>query len=247
MQLRRFSTNLNKFSQNITQHKKNGAAQSMLYALGLNKNDLSKPQVGIGTVWFEGNPCNAKLNKISKQISRNLYDVNLLPFIFNTIGVSDGMSMGTDGMRYSLPSREIITDSMESIVKAQHYDSLICVPGCDKNLPASAMALARINRPGLIIYGGSMKPSYYNIKGKEKKLDIVSSFESYGQYIKGEITDEERQNIVENSCHGDCGACSGFYTANTMACLLEVMGLMLPNGSSNMSSSKEKESNVENA
>lgn len=244
MQLRRFSTNLNKFSQNITQHKKNGAAQSMLYALGLNKNDLSKPQVGIGTVWFEGNPCNAKLNKISKQISRNLYDVNLLPFIFNTIGVSDGMSMGTDGMRYSLPSREIITDSMESIVKAQHYDSLICVPGCDKNLPASAMALARINRPGLIIYGGSMKPSYYNIKGKEKKLDIVSSFESYGQYIKGEITDEERQNIVENSCHGDCGACSGFYTANTMACLLEVMGLMLPNGSSNMSSSKEKEEEV---
>jgi len=163
-----------------------------------------------------------------------------LPLIFNTIGVSDGMSMGTTGMRYSLPSRELITDSMESIVRGQHYDGLICIPGCDKNLPASAMALARLNRPGFIIYGGSMKPSNYNINGENKKLDIVSSFESYGQFIKGDITDKERQIIVENSCHMDCGACSGFYTANTMACLLEVMGLMLPNGSSNMSASSEK-------
>ena len=240
MQIRRISTNLNKFSKIITQPKENGAAQSMLYALGLNKKDLNKPQVGIGTVWFEGNPCNAKLNKISKEVSKTLKQKNLLPFIFNTIGVSDGMSMGTDGMRYSLPSRELITDSMESIVKAQHYDSLICIPGCDKNLPASAMALARINRPGFIIYGGSMKPSFYQVKGENKKLDIVSSFESYGQFIKGELSEEERQGIVENSCHGDCGACSGFYTANTMACLLEVMGLMLPNGSSNMSASQEK-------
>ena len=240
MQVRRMSTNLNKFSRVITQPKKNGAAQSMLYALGLTKEDMKKPQIGIGTVWFEGNPCNSKLDGLARQVSNSLSQKNLLPLIFNTVGVSDGMSMGTTGMRYSLPSRELITDSMESIVRGQHYDGLVCIPGCDKNLPASAMALARLNRPGFIIYGGSMKPSYYNIKGENKKLDIVSSFESYGQFIKGYINDKERQGIVENSCHGDCGACSGFYTANTMACLLEVMGLMLPNGSSNMSASIEK-------
>ena len=244
MQVRRMSTNLNKYSKIITQPKKNGAAQSMLYALGLTKSDMDKPQVGIGTVWFEGNPCNSKLGGLSRQVSTSLHEKKLLPLIFNTVGVSDGMSMGTDGMRYSLPSRELIADSMETVVRGQHYDGLICIPGCDKNLPASAMALARLNRPGFIIYGGSMKPSYYNIKGEDKKLDIVSSFESYGQFIKGEITDDERQGIVENSCHGDCGACSGFYTANTMACLLEVMGLMLPNGSSNMSASREKKNEL---
>ena len=247
MQVRRMSTNLNKFSRIITQPKKNGAAQSMLYALGLTKEDMSKAQVGIGTVWFEGNPCNSKLNGLARQVSSSLHEKELLPLIFNTVGVSDGMSMGTDGMRYSLPSRELITDSMESVVRGQHYDGLICIPGCDKNLPASAMALARLNRPGFVIYGGSMKPSYYQVKGEEKKLDIVSSFESYGQFIKGEINDEERQGIVENACHGDCGACSGFYTANTMACLLEVMGLMLPNGSSNMSASREKRNELLNS
>jgi dihydroxy-acid dehydratase len=234
---------MNKFSKIITQNKKNGASQSMLYALGLTKQDLMKPQVGIGTVWFESNPCNAKLNILSQKVKDSLSKKDLLPFRFNTIGISDGISMGTDGMKYSLPSRELITDSMESIVRGQHYDSLVCIPGCDKNLPASAMALARLNRPGFIIYGGSMKPSYH----QDMKLDIVSSFESYGKYLKNEISDETRQEIVEKSCHQDCGACSGFYTANTMACILEVMGLMLPNGSSNMSLSKEKFDEIDNA
>ena len=227
---------LNKFSKLITQTKKSGPAQSMLYALGLTHNDLKKAQVGIGTVYLEGNPCNSKLPILSDLVKTSLQNKNLLPMRFNTIGISDGMSMGTSGMSYSLPSRELIADSFETVVRGQHYDSLICIPGCDKNLPASAMALARLNRPGFIIYGGSMKPNYY----KGKPLDIVSSFNSYGEYLRKEIDDDERTNIVKQSCHGDCGSCSGFYTANTMGCILEVMGLTLPNGSSNMSMSSEK-------
>jgi len=235
---------LNKFSRVLTSNKKNGAAQSMLYALGLSPQDMNKPQIGIGTVWLEGNPCNSKLNGVSNLTAKSLKNFDLLPMRFNTIGVSDGMSMGTDGMRFSLPSRELIADSLETVVSAQHYDGLICIPGCDKNLPASAMALARLNRPGLVIYGGSMRPSYHSINGNIEKLDIVSSFESYGRYIKGEIDEDNRIDIVKNSCDKGCGACSGFYTANTMACILEVMGLMLPNGSSNMSMSDEKEKEI---
>lgn len=235
---------LNKFSRVLTSNKKNGAAQSMLYALGLSPQDMNKPQIGIGTVWLEGNPCNSKLNGVSNLTAKSLKNFDLLPMRFNTIGVSDGMSMGTDGMRFSLPSRELIADSLETVVSAQHYDGLVCIPGCDKNLPASAMALARLNRPGLVIYGGSMRPSYHSINGNIEKLDIVSSFESYGRYIKGEIDENNRFDIVKNSCDKGCGACSGFYTANTMACILEVMGLMLPNGSSNMSMSDEKEKEV---
>ena len=229
------STYLNKYSRIITQSKQNGSAQAMLYALGLTRDDMKKPQVGIGTVWFEGNPCNSKLDQLSKSVKNSLNEKNLLPMRFNTIGVSDGKTMGTDAMRYSLPSRELIADSMEAIINAEHYDASILIPGCDKNLPASAMALARINRPGFIIYGGSMKPNYHLNNNKVERLDIVSSFEAYGQFIKGEISDEERQKIVENSCNDNCGACSGFYTANTMSCILEVMGLTLPNSSSNMS------------
>ena len=235
MQIRRMSTYLNKYSRIITQSKQNGSAQAMLYALGLKREDMNKPQVGIGTVWFEGNPCNSELNQLSKHVKISLEQSDLLPMRFNTIGVSDGKTMGTDAMRYSLPSRELIADSMESIINAEHYDASILIPGCDKNLPASAMALARVNRPGFIIYGGSMKPKYHLTNNKVERLDIVSSFEAYGKYIKGEISDDERQNIVENSCHNSCGACSGFYTANTMSCILEVMGLTLPNSSSNMS------------
>ena len=229
------STNLNKYSRIITQSKKNGSAQAMLYALGLSKEDLEKPQIGIGTVWFEGNPCNSKLDQLSTLVKDSIIKKNILGMRFNTIGVSDGKTMGTDAMRYSLPSRELITDSMESIIEAEHYDGCVLIPGCDKNLPASAMALARINRPGFIIYGGSMKPQYHLSNNKIERLDIVSSFEAYGRYIKGEINDDERQDIVQNACHGNCGACSGFYTANTMSCILEVMGLTLPNSSSNMS------------
>ena len=227
---------LNKFSKILTQKKQNASAQAMLYALGLDKDDLNKPQIGIGTVWFEGNPCNSKLNVLSSIVKKNMTKNDFLGMRFNTIGVSDGKTMGTDAMRYSLPSRELITDSMESIITAEHYDGCVLIPGCDKNLPAAAMALARINRPGFVIYGGSMKPSYLN----NNKLDIVSSFEAYGKFIKGEINNDERENIIMNSCNKNCGSCSGFYTANTMACLLEVMGLTLPNSSSNMSLSDEK-------
>ncbi len=233
-------SNLNKFSKNITQSKKNGSAQAMLYALGFDKNDLKKAQIGIGTVWFEGNPCNAKLDRISKLVKDSTEARGFLGMRYNTIGISDGKTMGTDAMRYSLPSRELIADSMESIINGEHYDASILVPGCDKNLPASAMALARVNRPGFIIYGGSMKPTFRSGKNNIEKLDIVSSFEAYGKYLKGEISDIERQDIIEKSCDINCGSCSGFYTANTMACLLEVMGLTLPNSSSNMSLSNEK-------
>jgi len=228
--------NLNTVSRVITQSNQNGSAQAMMYALGFNKIDLDKPQVGIASMWYDGNPCNSKLNILSDKSKYSINSEQLLGLRFNTIGVSDGMSMGTIGMRYSLPSRELIADSIETIMMGQHYDSLICIPGCDKNLPASAMALARLNRPGFIIYGGSMKPSYYN----EEKLDIVSAFESYGRYINGEINLEERQNILENSCDKGCGSCSGLYTANTMACIFETMGLTLPNSSSNFSLGQEK-------
>ena len=238
---------LNKFSKIITQSKQNGSAQAMLYALGLNKNDLQKPQIGIGTVWFDGNPCNSKLDILSNIIKKKLESDNFLGMRFNTIGVSDGKTMGTDAMRFSLPSRELITDSMEAIINAEHYDANILIPGCDKNLPAAAMALARVNRPGFIIYGGSMKPSYQKVNNIDEKLDIVSSFEAYGRYIKGEINDTDRQKIIENSCHQNCGSCSGFYTANTMACLLEVMGLTLPNSSSNMSLTVEKKIECKNS
>lgn len=229
-------TNLNKYSRIITSRKDNSAAQAMLYALGLSKKDLEKPQIGIGSMWFDGNPCNSKLDILSKRTKQSIDNKDFLGMRFNTIGVSDGMSMGTKGMRYSLPSRELITDSIESIMTAQHYDSLICLPGCDKNLPASAMALARLNRPGFIIYGGSMKPSFYN----NQKLDIVSAFESYGKFLNKDISENERQNIVQNSCHKGCGSCSGLYTANTMASILETMGLTIPNSSSNPSMSSEK-------
>lgn len=222
---------LNKYSQVITQHQESCSAQSMLYALELDKLDLKKPQVGIGTVWLEGNTCNSQLTQLSDKIKVSVEEQNLLSMIFYTIGVSDSISMRTSSISYSLPSSEHIADSFESVVRGQHYDSLICLSGCDKNLPASAMALARLNRPGFIIYGGSIKPSIYN----GNTLDIVSSFESYE-----EINEEERLGIVQNSCNTDCGSCSEFYTANTMACLLEVMGLTLPNSSSNMSLSKEK-------
>ena len=228
---------LNKFSKIITQPKNRGAAQAMLYALGLSPNDLNKPQIGVCSMWYDGNPCNSKLNIIQDKIKCSISKTKQIPMRFNTIGVSDGMSMGTFGMRYSLPSRELIADSIETIMSAQHYDGLVCIPGCDKNLPGSVMGMMRLNRPSCVVYGGSMRPQNHN----GNTLDIVSAFESFGSYLKGDINDKERQSIVENSCDSkQCGSCSGFYTANTMACLIEVMGLSLPNSSSNMSLSKEK-------
>ena len=188
-----------------------------------------------------------KLRLIRNHGETSLKNKEFLGMRFNTVGVSDGKTMGTDSMRFSLPSRELITDSIETMVTAEHYDGCILIPGCDKNLPAAAMALARVNRPGFIIYGGSMRPSSKVINGEFQDLDIVSSFEAYGRYIKGEINDNERENIIQNACHKNCGSCSGFYTANTMACLLEVMGLTLPNSSSNMSLSNEKSLECENS
>lgn len=240
-QLRRLNTftkDINKYSKVITQNIENGAAQAMLYSLGLNNNDLKKAQVGIASMWYQGNPCNSKLNIYSDYVAKSIEKEKILPMQFNTIGISDGISMGTNGMKYSLPSRDLISDSIESVVRGMHYDGLICIPGCDKNLPGSVMAMILLDRPSFLIYGGSMRPSYLN--EKNNKLDIVSAFEAYGKYISKEISNNERQNIIENACDKSCGSCSGLYTANTMATIFEVMGLTLPNSSSSMSLSEEK-------
>lgn len=208
----------------------------MLYALGLSPPDMNKAQIGIGSMYYDSNPCNAKLNKLACKTQESIKSRDMIGFKFNTIGVSDGITMGTRGMKYSLPSRELIADSIETITNAHFYDGLICIPGCDKNLPASLMALLRINIPGFIIYGGSMQPNIYN----SKKLDIVSTFEAYGEFIKNKINKNEYESIIMNSCNRNCGSCSGLYTANTMASILEVMGITLPNSSSNPSLSNEK-------
>lgn len=231
----------NKFSRKLTSQFERGGSQAMLYALGLNKSDMKKPQIGIGSVWYEGNPCNSKLNELSQVCKNSILDEEMIGFQFNTIGVSDGMTMGTTGMNYSLPSRSIIADSVETMVYAHHYDGFVGIPSCDKNLPGMAMAMFRLDRPSMLIYGGSMRPNFIDT-GKEElqKVDIVSSFESYGQYLKGEITETERDYIIQNACNKQCGSCAGLYTANTMASILEVMGLMLPNSSSNLSLSREK-------
>jgi dihydroxy-acid dehydratase len=233
---KRFS-NINKFSCEITQKKERGAAQAMLYSLGLTKNDMNKAQVAVASMWYSGNPCNSKLNIYSDAISSSIQRSDkMIPMQFNTIGVSDGISMGTPGMRYSLPSRELIADSIETVVSAQHYDGVICIPGCDKNLPGSLMGISRLNRPSLIVYGGSMRSTEY----KGTKLDIVSAFESYGKYTSGKISEDERLDIIQNSCDKGCGSCSGLYTANTMAVCLETLGMMLPNSSSSSPGTIEK-------
>ena len=224
----------NSYSKIIT--NQSGPAQAMLYSLGLSQKDLKKPQIGIGTVWYESNPCNSHLSSISNKVKDNFKNKNLLGFKFNSIGVSDGISMGTSGMQYSLLSRELIADSFETICQAHHYDGLISIPGCDKNLPGVLISMVRLNRPSFIIYGGAMRPNYY----KNQELDIVSAFESYGKLLKNEISEEEHTTILQNSCHKKCGACSGLYTANTMASIFEVMGITLPNSSSNPANSLEK-------
>ena len=227
---------LNKYSRIITQSTKNGAAQSMLYALDMSKKDLAKPQIGIGSIVYDSNPCNAKLDILSSKVKDNFYNSSYYPFKFSSVGVSDGISMGTKGMRYSLPSRELIANSFETIVNAHSYDGLICIPGCDKNLPGVLMAMCRVDRPSFIIYGGSMPPG--NVNGKE--TDIVSAFEGYGEYVKNKIDKNEYECLIENCCNKKCGSCSGLYTANTMASLYEVMGLTMPNSSSFPANSQEK-------
>jgi len=214
---------LNKFSSRITQPKSQGASQAMLYATGLTEEDMNKPQVGIGSVWYEGNPCNMHLLDLAAEVKQGVSDAGLVGMRFNTVGVSDGISMGTEGMSYSLQSRDLIADSIETIMGGQWYDGLVTLPGCDKNMPGCLMAMGRLNRPALMVYGGTIKPGCLG----EEKLDIVSAFQSYGQFLADTIDDQTRQEIIRNSCPG-AGACGGMYTANTMASAIEAMGMSLP-------------------
>ena len=218
---------LNKYSARITQPKSQGASQAMLYGTGLTAADMNKAEVGISSVWWEGNTCNMHLNDLAAKVKQGVTEAGLVGLRFNTIGVSDGISMGTDGMSYSLQSRDIIADSVETVMNAQWYDANISLPGCDKNMPGVLIAMGRINRPSLMIYGGTIKPGH---QGKQV-LDIVSAFQSYGEFIAGKIDDQQRQAIVENACPG-AGACGGMYTANTMASAIEAMGMSLPYSSS---------------
>lgn len=226
---------LNKYSKTITQDPTQPAAQAQLYALGLSEGDLAKAQVGIVSMGYEGNPCNMHLNSLALEIKKGVWKQQLAGFIFNTIGVSDGMSNGTDGMRYSLVSREVIADSIETVCGAQYYDALIAVPGCDKNMPGSLIAMGRLNRPAIMVYGGTIAPGHY--KGED--LNIVSAFEALGQKIAGKLAEKDFKEIVKRSCPGP-GACGGMYTANTMAAAIEAMGMSLPYSSSNPAISKEK-------
>lgn len=214
---------LNKYSKTITQSKVRGGSQAMLYATGMTESDMDKPQVGIGSVWYEGNPCNMHLLDLAEQVKKGVTQAGLVGMRFNTVGVSDGISQGTDGMSFSLQSRDLIADSIETIMGAQWYDACIALPGCDKNMPGCIMAMGRLNRPSLMVYGGTIRPGELN----GKNLDIVSAFQCYGQYVSGAIDDETRQKIVRNSCPG-AGACGGMYTANTMASAIEALGMSLP-------------------
>ncbi|KAH6889739.1 dehydratase family [Thelonectria olida] len=227
---------LNKVSANITQPKSQGASQAMLYATGLDDADMNKAQVGISSVWYEGNPCNMHLMDLSKVVRDSVAKAGLIPYRFNTIGVSDGISMGTTGMRYSLQSREVIADSIETVMNGQWYDGNISLPGCDKNMPGVAIAMGRVNRPSIMVYGGTIQPG---CSKKGESIDIVSAFQAYGQYITGEISEEERYDIIRHACPGQ-GACGGMYTANTMATAIETMGLTLPGSSSAPAADKSK-------
>ena len=218
---------MNKYSSRVTQPRSQGASQAMLYGVGLTDADLKKPQVGICSMWYEGNTCNMHLDRLSAQIKEGVSASGLVGLRFNTVGVSDGLSMGTEGMSYSLPSRDLIADSIETVVGAQWYDALITVPGCDKNMPGSVIAMARLNRPALMVYGGTIRAGH----AQGKPRDIISAFQSYGEYLAGTITDEQRLDIVRHACPG-AGACGGMYTANTMAVAIESLGLSLPFSSS---------------
>jgi dihydroxy-acid dehydratase len=221
-------TQINKYSSRITQPASQGASQAMLYATGMSQDDMNKAQVGISSVWYEGNPCNMHLMDLAAKVRDGVQAAGMVGMRFNTIGVSDGISMGTDGMSYSLQSRDLIADSIETVMCAQWYDANISLPGCDKNMPGCIIAMGRLNRPALMVYGGTIKPGC-GLKGE--KLDIVSAFQSYGEYLGKKITEEERAAIVRRSCPG-AGACGGMYTANTMASAIEAMGMSLPYSSS---------------
>ena len=233
-------TELNKYSKTLTQDETQPGAQAMYYAIGFTEADFNKAQVGIASMGWDGNPCNMHLNDLAKSVKESINKTDLLGLIFHTIGVSDGISMGTDGMRYSLVSRDIIADSIEANAGAQYYDAIITIPGCDKNMPGSLMAMGRLNRPGIMLYGGTIAPGHY--KGQD--LNIVSSFEALGQKIAGNLAEADFKGIVRNSCPG-AGACGGMYTANTMASAIEAMGMSLPYSSSNPALSAEKQKECE--
>ncbi len=218
---------LNRYSSRITEPKSQGASQAMLHGTGLTNADMAKAQIGISSVWYEGNTCNMHLNDLAERVRAGVQAAGLIGMRFNTIGVSDGISMGTEGMSYSLQSRDLIADSIETVMSAQWYDANISIPGCDKNMPGCLIAMGRLNRPSLMVYGGTIKPGHY----RGMTLDIVSAFQSYGEYLAGKITEETRQEIVHHACPG-AGACGGMYTANTMASAIEAMGMSLPYSSS---------------
>ncbi|MFL2639705.1 MAG: dihydroxy-acid dehydratase [Flavobacteriaceae bacterium] len=228
--------NLNKFSKSVTQDPSQPASQAMLHAIGLTDNDFKKALVGIASTGYEGNPCNMHLNDLSKKIKNGINKSDLVGLIFNTIGVSDGISMGTSGMRFSLPSRDIIADSIETVVQAMSYDAVISVVGCDKNMPGAMMAMLRLNRPGILVYGGTISSGCHN----GKKLDVVSAFEAWGENVAGKIDKKELKSIIKKACPGP-GACGGMYTANTMASAIEAMGMSIPYNSSNPAVSESKE------
>jgi dihydroxy-acid dehydratase len=226
---------INKYSKTLTQDETQPAAQAMLYGIGLSDDDMNKAQVGIVSMGYDGNTCNMHLNDLAKIVKQGVWDNDLVGLIFNTIGVSDGMSNGTDGMRYSLVSRDIIADSIEAVCGAQYYDAVIALPGCDKNMPGSIIAMGRLNRPSIMVYGGTIAPGHH--KGED--LNIVSAFEALGKKIAGTITEEDFKCVVKASCPG-AGACGGMYTANTMAAAIEALGMSLPYSSSNPAISEEK-------
>ena len=230
---------LNKYSQTITQDESLPAAQAMLYAVGLKDEDFDKAQVGIVSTGYDGNPCNMHLNGFASDVKSSVNQQELVGLIFHTIGVSDGMSMGTQGMSYSLPSRDVIADSIETVARAQWYDAIIPIVGCDKNMPGAMIALSRLNRPGILVYGGTISPGHY--KGED--LNIVSAFEAYGKKITGQITPEDFKGIIKNACPS-AGACGGMYTANTLASAIEAMGMSLPYSSSNPANSKDKKAEL---
>ncbi|CCF56696.1 hypothetical protein KAFR_0B04000 [Kazachstania africana CBS 2517] len=250
---RQFSTTnaiakkLNKYSYQITEPKGQGASQAMLYATGFKKDDFKKAQVGVGSCWWSGNPCNMHLLDLNHRCSSSVEKAGLKAMQFNTIGVSDGISMGTAGMRYSLQSREIIADSFETIMMAQHYDANIAIPSCDKNMPGVMIAMGRHNRPSIMVYGGTILPGHPTCGSKNipENIDVVSAFQSYGQYISKNFTEQERKDVVEHSCPGP-GSCGGMYTANTMASAAEVLGITLPNSSSFPAVSNEKLAECDN-
>mgnify|MGYP001271839981 FL=1 len=221
------SKKLNKYSSRITEPKSQGASQAMLYGAGMSEEDMRKAQVGISSVWYEGNTCNMHLLDLAKMVKDGVIAAGLVGMRFNTVGVSDGISMGTEGMSFSLQSRDLIADSIETVMSGQWYDANISIPGCDKNMPGCLIAMGRLNRPSLMIYGGTIKPGYYD----NEKIDIISAFQSYGEFISGNIDDNKRSDIVKKSCPG-AGACGGMYTANTMASAIEAMGMSLPYSSS---------------